>query len=95
MKTSTQRKVCTKCSKRRATTKFGPNPNTIDGLQSWCRECQATYIRERRKSDPERKKRDRWITKTYNKALGVLRDRYPDEFEDILVEVRDQNPLEA
>lgn len=88
-------KKCGRCGHWRYKKYFSSNPTARDGLNSWCKKCSREYARERRANDPSRRERDRWITRTYNMALGELQNRHTDEFEEILDQVREENPAPA
>lgn len=39
------RKKCGRCGVLKDTTEYHKESRTRDGLQAWCKECQATYQR--------------------------------------------------
>jgi 5-methylcytosine-specific restriction endonuclease McrA len=48
-------KTCTRCEVTKDLSAFSPaKANKKDGRSSWCRECHATYVRERRLTNPEK-----------------------------------------
>lgn len=76
-------KTCTHCHVEKPLTQFPPNPNTRDGLQSWCRACYAAYQRERR-SQPGGRAQDRARTRARGRALEELARLHADDFERLL-----------
>jgi len=46
----TDYKTCVKCGKILPASAFRPNNKSKDGLQSYCKECQAEYDKERREA---------------------------------------------
>ena len=56
-----------------------------------CDECLRAvreYQREYRRKNAVARAADRYRSATYYEAIAVLRDRHPDEFEQILAEIR-------
>ncbi len=73
-------KECGKCSEPKPYAEFQKNPNTKDGLSSYCRECHAKYNRSWRKNNPEKA---REIDKTYRRnnkrKLKKRKQKYNEE----------------
>jgi hypothetical protein len=41
VKAQAKTKVCVRCKKRKASSKFGNHKRTKDGLSSWCKPCHV------------------------------------------------------
>ena len=83
---ATASKRCTKCRVTKALTAFGPHPTTRDGRHSWCRDCFADYMRERRAADPLLAARNTEQTRAYQAAAARLREAHRDEFDHYYAE---------
>lgn len=46
-------KLCSKCQQHKPFGHFSTHPHTLDGLQSWCRQCKAVDQRARRAKERE------------------------------------------
>lgn len=55
-----------------------------------CRKAVREYHREYRAKNAAARATDRYRSRTYTRALAVLRDRHHDEFERILAAIRDE-----
>ena len=66
------KKHCTKCCEAKPLSAFGNNRKTGDGLQSWCKTCQATYRKAYVNTEQGREKmrnaRKKWAEKPSNMA---------------------------
>ncbi len=53
-----------------------------------CRVANRNYMRDLRRRSPLRRARDRWDTKTKNRALWRLAMEYPERFNQLIDEER-------
>lgn len=44
-------KKCTRCGRELPVTEFHKKNNALDGLQSWCKECQREALRQKNKRE--------------------------------------------
>lgn len=44
-------KKCTRCGRELPVTEFNKKNNALDGLQSWCKECQREALRQKNKRE--------------------------------------------
>lgn len=79
-------KKCSRCKKRKRLHLFVRNAQSPTGYGAWCKSCMAEYSRETRVG--ERADQNRYYARTYSQALRLLKDRYEEEFDEILAEVR-------
>lgn len=49
-----EREMCTCCGEVKPTTDFRPDPRKLNGLHSWCLDCERTFARERAQRRRER-----------------------------------------
>ena len=47
-------KVCKKCGQELPVEYFGKNSATKDGLQIYCKDCQKTWVKQKRERDKEK-----------------------------------------
>ena len=71
-------KTCARCGESKCVSAFNRLSAAKDGLQSWCRICQAEYRRERY---PEHRERDiqrarEWNVANADRVRGNARERY-------------------
>lgn len=45
-------KTCTKCKIEKELVEFGKNNGSKDGLQSWCKSCQKSYVSRKKNKSP-------------------------------------------
>jgi len=75
-------KVCKKCEIEKSTSQFTPRKNAKDGLQGWCKSCDAERMRARRISDPE----------SHKAAYTKYRVNNPDKVKAMKRSYRENNP---
>lgn len=73
---------CTKCTQAKPRDKFDRHPDKKNGLQSWCKECNATYVREARRAGRYRDRETRQ-RETFRAAETALRARHRAEFDEL------------
>lgn len=54
------REMCTCCGQVKPLADFRPDPRKVNGLQSWCLDCERTLARERAQRHRERDLRTRF-----------------------------------
>src|SRR5215472_5762692 len=67
-------KICSKCRQPKDPSEYGKHPSAADGLQTACKDCYASYQRERRKN-PDLKAKDR---AAINRAMAKRQDYYTE-----------------
>ena len=87
--TQPKTKVCSRCHKRKRRHLMVQTRALPDGLGYWCKACMRDYTRERRENQAAIDQ-DRWNNRTYARAQRELQRRYPEEFEQLLIEVRER-----
>ena len=75
---------CAKCGEKKTLDHFGSNSSTIDGLQTYCKDCRNKLHIKRRERDPSHRIRHHFVTRI-TKQLGFAcpRDLYA-RLEDYL-----------
>lgn len=64
---TSNRKTCRRCGEDKEPALFSPSKANVDGRHSWCRECFAAYMRDRRKI-PAINARDRMTSAGWKRA---------------------------
>lgn len=63
-------KICRRCQKEKLKSEFNQNRKSKDGLQSYCRGCQADYIAEWDAGKGNREKRSKYVARCEAKTPG-------------------------
>ena len=77
-----QHKTCSRveCRKLKPLSDFGPNKNTRDGLQSYCKEC-GRRVQATRRKDESVTEYDRAQRRAYDRAEARLREAHRRQWE--------------
>lgn len=65
-------KICGKCKKKKSVLDFNKNSTKVDGLQTLCRECNKSYLKEHYKSN----------TKYYKEKAKKRKEQIREEFKE-------------
>ena len=60
-----------------------------------CKEAARVRMREYRANRPDIREKNRQRMAQYNQATAILRDRHPEEFDEILTAIREHGDIEA
>lgn len=68
---------CAKCGEKKPLSDYGSNSSTLDGLQTYCKDCRNGLHKARRERDPSHRIRHHFVTRiTKQLGFGCPRDLF-------------------
>lgn len=74
-------KICARCNETKGQNEFNRDKRKLDGLQAYCRQCNAKYQAERRLSDPTKYREER--RRSYFKHHGARKARAAEYYLEV------------